>query len=152
MGSVCHCRSRHFFIFFNISLFFWEKFPSLWKFFLAFLQFSVRSFLTFSTYLCPQYLMLFRSFIWYIIFSNWYLKSSSFPFFQHDLDLCNWFGIYNNEHAYDYLQGRTVLYHDFVFWCGDFNYRLNMSRDEVKAAVEVGNCHRSTFIVSPVQS
>lgn len=35
--------------------------------------------------------------------------------------------------------GRTVLTHDFVFWCGDFNYRINMSRDEVKAAVEEGN-------------
>jgi hypothetical protein len=50
---------------------------------------------------------------------------------------------------YDFLQGRTVLYHDFVFWCGDFNYRLNMSRDEVKAAVEVGNCHCSTPLVHP---
>ena len=29
------------------------------------------------------------------------------------------------------LQGRTVLSHDYVFWCGDFNYRINMERDEV---------------------
>jgi phosphatidylinositol-bisphosphatase len=32
-----------------------------------------------------------------------------------------------------------VLSHDFVFWCGDFNYRINMSRDEAKAAVEAGD-------------
>ena len=29
------------------------------------------------------------------------------------------------------MQGRTVLSHDYVFWCGDFNYRINMDRDEV---------------------
>ena len=29
------------------------------------------------------------------------------------------------------LQGRTVLSHDYVFWCGDFNYRINMDRDQV---------------------
>ena len=29
------------------------------------------------------------------------------------------------------MQGRTVLSHDYVFWCGDFNYRINMERDEV---------------------
>jgi hypothetical protein len=44
-----------------------------------------------------------------------------------------------NVHVNVNLQGRTVLNHDFVFWCGDFNYRLNMSRDEVKAAVEANN-------------
>merc|ERR1740137_252823 len=31
--------------------------------------------------------------------------------------------------------GRTVLSHDYVFWCGDFNYRINLGRDEVKDAV-----------------
>ena len=25
--------------------------------------------------------------------------------------------------------------HDYVFWCGDFNYRINMKREEVKEAV-----------------
>ena len=25
-------------------------------------------------------------------------------------------------------QGRHVLSHDYVFWCGDFNYRINMAR------------------------
>ena len=33
------------------------------------------------------------------------------------------------------FQGRTVLSHDFVFWCGDFNYRINLGRDEVKEGV-----------------
>jgi hypothetical protein len=35
-----------------------------------------------------------------------------------------------------FLQGRSLLSHDYVFWCGDFNYRIDMSRDDVKAAVE----------------
>ena len=35
-----------------------------------------------------------------------------------------------------FLQGRTLLSHDYVFWCGDFNYRIDMSRDDVKASVE----------------
>lgn len=25
--------------------------------------------------------------------------------------------------------------HDYVFWCGDFNYRINMAREDVKALV-----------------
>ena len=33
------------------------------------------------------------------------------------------------------LQGRAVLSHDYVFWCGDFNYRINMGREEVKELV-----------------
>ena len=33
------------------------------------------------------------------------------------------------------MQGRTVLSHDYVFWCGDFNYRINLDREEVKDAV-----------------
>ena len=33
--------------------------------------------------------------------------------------------------SYLLLQGRTVLSHDYVFWCGDFNYRINMERDQV---------------------
>jgi len=32
--------------------------------------------------------------------------------------------------------GRSVLNHDFVFWCGDFNYRVNMSRDDAATAVK----------------
>jgi len=35
--------------------------------------------------------------------------------------------------------GRTVLSHDYVFWCGDFNYRINMKREEVKEAVSKNN-------------
>ena len=33
------------------------------------------------------------------------------------------------------MQGRTVLSHDYVFWCGDFNYRISLDREEVKDAV-----------------
>lgn len=32
--------------------------------------------------------------------------------------------------------GRTLLGHDYVFWCGDFNYRINMGREDVVAAVK----------------
>ena len=32
--------------------------------------------------------------------------------------------------------GRTLLSHDYVFWCGDFNYRINMARGDVKATIE----------------
>ncbi|XP_023247557.1 synaptojanin-1 isoform X2 [Copidosoma floridanum] len=28
--------------------------------------------------------------------------------------------------------GRTLNDHDYVFWCGDFNYRVDMNRDEMK--------------------
>ena len=35
--------------------------------------------------------------------------------------------------------GRSVLGHDYVFWCGDFNYRINLPRDEVKHAVDRGD-------------
>ena len=34
------------------------------------------------------------------------------------------------------LQGRSLLSHDYVFWCGDFNYRIDMARDDVKASVK----------------
>ena len=30
-----------------------------------------------------------------------------------------------------FANGRTALVHDYVFWCGDFNYRINMERQEV---------------------
>jgi len=32
-------------------------------------------------------------------------------------------------------KGRTLLSHDYVFWCGDFNYRINIGREDVKALV-----------------
>uniref|UniRef100_A0A0N5A741 phosphoinositide 5-phosphatase n=1 Tax=Parastrongyloides trichosuri TaxID=131310 RepID=A0A0N5A741_PARTI len=36
-------------------------------------------------------------------------------------------------------QGRTVESHDFIFWLGDFNYRINLSGDEVKNLIRYGN-------------
>ncbi|GFR78438.1 synaptojanin-1 [Elysia marginata] len=35
--------------------------------------------------------------------------------------------------------GRTILSHDRVFWCGDFNYRIDLSNDEVKSLVSSEN-------------
>ncbi|XP_078491504.1 synaptojanin [Ciona intestinalis] len=35
-----------------------------------------------------------------------------------------------------FSKGRSLLSHDFVFWCGDFNYRIDLGRDEVKQAIK----------------
>ncbi|GAB6030737.1 hypothetical protein CHUAL_007588 [Chamberlinius hualienensis] len=35
--------------------------------------------------------------------------------------------------------GQTVDSHDYVFWCGDFNYRITLPIEEVKDAVKQGN-------------
>lgn len=32
--------------------------------------------------------------------------------------------------------GRTLNSHDYVFWCGDFNYRIDMDKDEIKEALK----------------
>ncbi|KAL8579225.1 hypothetical protein ACOMHN_010809 [Nucella lapillus] len=32
--------------------------------------------------------------------------------------------------------GRMILSHDYVFWCGDFNYRIDLPSEEVKRLVE----------------
>lgn len=29
--------------------------------------------------------------------------------------------------------------HDYVFWCGDFNYRIDMDKDEIKEHVKNGD-------------
>ncbi|XP_030375284.1 synaptojanin-1 isoform X1 [Scaptodrosophila lebanonensis] len=34
--------------------------------------------------------------------------------------------------------GRTLKSHDWVFWCGDFNYRIDMDKDELKECVKNG--------------
>ena len=38
-----------------------------------------------------------------------------------------------------WLQGRQLWSHDYVFWCGDFNYRIDLSKDEVKDLVAQEN-------------
>ncbi|KAH8283509.1 hypothetical protein KR018_004594 [Drosophila ironensis] len=35
--------------------------------------------------------------------------------------------------------GRTLKSHDWVFWCGDFNYRIDMDKDELKECVRTGD-------------
>lgn len=35
-----------------------------------------------------------------------------------------------------FFQGMPLWAHDYVFWCGDFNYRINLSRDEVLELVQ----------------
>ncbi|XP_036332879.1 synaptojanin-1 [Rhagoletis pomonella] len=32
--------------------------------------------------------------------------------------------------------GRTLKSHDWVFWCGDFNYRIDMEKDDLKEAIK----------------
>ncbi|CAD7089489.1 unnamed protein product [Hermetia illucens] len=34
--------------------------------------------------------------------------------------------------------GRTLKSHDYVFWCGDFNYRIDMDKEELKQLVKDG--------------
>lgn len=34
--------------------------------------------------------------------------------------------------------GRSLKSHDYVFWCGDFNYRIDMDKEELKEAIENG--------------
>ncbi|ALC42787.1 CG10426, partial [Drosophila busckii] len=34
--------------------------------------------------------------------------------------------------------GRTLKSHDWVFWCGDFNYRIDMDKEELKECVRGG--------------
>lgn len=34
--------------------------------------------------------------------------------------------------------GRSLKGHDYVFWCGDFNYRVDMDKDEMKDLVKMG--------------
>lgn len=34
--------------------------------------------------------------------------------------------------------GRTLKGHDYVFWCGDFNYRVDMDKDEMKECIRQG--------------
>ena len=30
------------------------------------------------------------------------------------------------------FKGKKVWHHDHLFWCGDFNYRIDLGKDEVK--------------------
>jgi synaptojanin len=32
--------------------------------------------------------------------------------------------------------GRTLKSHDYIFWCGDFNYRIDMDRDGLKQLIK----------------
>lgn len=50
-----------------------------------------------------------------------------------------------NERNADYAEitkkiafpmGRTLLTHDYVFWCGDFNYRIDMDKDTMKELIK----------------
>jgi hypothetical protein len=38
-----------------------------------------------------------------------------------------------------WLQGRKVWHHDYLFWCGDFNYRIDLSKDEVMNLIQDKN-------------
>lgn len=38
--------------------------------------------------------------------------------------------------------GRSLYSHDYVFWCGDFNYRIDLDKDEVRLLVSQNNMQR----------
>jgi len=33
-------------------------------------------------------------------------------------------------------QGRRLFDHDYIFWCGDFNYRIDLPGDKIKEHVK----------------
>ncbi|XP_062556103.1 synaptojanin-1 [Armigeres subalbatus] len=35
--------------------------------------------------------------------------------------------------------GRSLKSHDYIFWCGDFNYRIDMEKDELKDTLKQGD-------------
>ena len=41
----------------------------------------------------------------------------------------------SSNHYLNSFLNRNLLSHDYIFWCGDFNYRINLPRDEVKSLV-----------------
>ncbi|KAF9938956.1 inositol polyphosphate 5-phosphatase [Mortierella alpina] len=38
-----------------------------------------------------------------------------------------------------FARGRTISSHDIILWCGDFNYRVDMENDQIRALVSQGN-------------
>lgn len=38
--------------------------------------------------------------------------------------------------------GRSLYSHDYVFWCGDFNYRVDLEKDEIRLLVQQNNLVR----------
>ncbi|PAA75701.1 hypothetical protein BOX15_Mlig000919g5, partial [Macrostomum lignano] len=38
-----------------------------------------------------------------------------------------------------FQMGRTLAQHDYVFWCGDFNYRINLGRERVLQCIAENN-------------
>lgn len=38
-----------------------------------------------------------------------------------------------------FVQGRTLNSHEYLFWCGDFNYRIDMDKDEMKDLIKQGD-------------
>lgn len=53
-----------------------------------------------------------------------------------------------NERNEDYAEitrkisfpmGRTLNSHEYLFWCGDFNYRVDMDKDEMKELIRQGD-------------
>ena len=41
----------------------------------------------------------------------------------------------------DICRGKTIMNHDYIFWCGDFNYRIDMANDQVKLLIAKENWH-----------
>ena len=39
----------------------------------------------------------------------------------------------------DICRGKNIMNHDYVFWCGDFNYRIDMANDQVKLMISKEN-------------
>lgn len=52
-----------------------------------------------------------------------------------------WFGLHclGNYLLFYYFKGQKLLHHDHVFWFGDFNYRIDLTNEEVKDFVHQRN-------------
>jgi len=42
---------------------------------------------------------------------------------------------HNITEGMDFGKGRRIATHDYVFWCGDFNYRIDLPDDECKRLI-----------------
>ncbi|XP_052872010.1 synaptojanin-1 [Anopheles cruzii] len=45
--------------------------------------------------------------------------------------------------------GRSLKSHDYIFWCGDFNYRIDMEKDELREMLRVGGASTDLSVILP---
>uniref|UniRef100_A0A803VZX0 Synaptojanin-1 n=1 Tax=Ficedula albicollis TaxID=59894 RepID=A0A803VZX0_FICAL len=53
--------------------------------------------------------------------------------------VCSHFALFLTPVCAAVLQGRMLFSHDYIFWCGDFNYRIDLPNEEVKDLIRQQN-------------